>query len=76
MFEFLGYHPRHDSIELYRKDGTIYACSGWNGGEWTDCWIVDDLGYHIENSPEIDDITPVYRQNPNGDYEMIDIEIT
>ena len=64
-----------DNINLVEIDGNVYALHGWNGEGYYDCRRVFG-DYNMESSKENYILTPIYQQNEEDDFRIIDYEIT
>lgn len=48
-------------IPLIAQDGEVYACYGWNGEKYTDCWKVGGEYYHdVLDGGRVYDLRPEY----------------
>ena len=64
-----------NDIYTVKLNGQWYVLDGWNGERYTDCWAVkDEEGLNRVNS-DIYEISPVERENKNGDFEVIGYEV-
>ena len=74
-FEAIGNWWADSDIELVRlSDGNVYALNEWNGEIYGDCWKCtgDDL---MTASSEKFVLRPVYEEDENGDYTVVDYEV-
>lgn len=61
-------------IEVVKIDGRWFALYGWNGEMYSHCWEVDENTFALKNEQEYE-IIPVYKENADGDFEIIDYKI-
>lgn len=71
MFEKIGHLKNYDTIELFKKDGIVYACSAWNGEQYNDCWNLED---ETDKTKYI--VKPIYKETSEDEFDIVDIEIT
>lgn len=72
-FEWVGFWSRNPDIEMIRKDGKIYALSGWNGEEYRNCW--ECIGARNLDIGEKCTMRPICEETPDGDFETVDFEM-
>ena len=71
---FVDYWWNDNSIELVKINGRIYALYGWNGESYIHCWECADEFTVINESIEYE-IIPIYTENEDGEFEIVDYEI-
>ena len=66
----------HSSIEIVETDnGKRYALAGWNGEKYTEAYEVDKAGNAIDPKAPPIEITPIYAQRGEDEWEIVDYEI-
>jgi len=73
-FKNAGKWWNDQDIELIEKDGKTYALNGWNGEEYWNCWECTGE-FKMDASKEEYRITPVYKENTEGDFDIVDYEV-
>lgn len=73
-FEKVGHWWNDSSVPLIKIDGSVYALSGWNGEKYLNCWKCTGEGY-MDASEEEYEITPVYREVSEDEFEVIGYDV-
>jgi hypothetical protein len=76
-FEHVGYwwNAATFEIELMRIDGIVYALNGWNGEEFTECWVCTGENYHYVGENEKYTIRPVDKEIGEDEYEITGYDV-
>jgi hypothetical protein len=71
-----GHIKGHPSIDIVEMDeGKKYALAGWNGEKYTEAYAVDEVGNAIDPKAPPIEITPIYAQRGEDDWEIVDYKI-
>lgn len=71
---FVDYWWNDNSIKLVKINGKIYALYGWNGEKYLHCWECTDKFTVVNESIEYE-IAPIYKENEDGEFEIVDYEV-
>ena len=72
----IGYLWNNKEIEIIEHNGEFFALNDWNGEKWLNAWKVKDKnGYDILENGKKYEVTPIYKEIAEEEFEIIGVEI-
>ena len=62
------------NIEVVKVQDKWYALNGWNGERYLHCWETDEQTFATNNEQEYE-LQPIYAEDADGNFEIVDYKI-